>query len=694
MKKISMSDIFEDGGIISKYKEGYKKRPSQLKAAEIIEDGLINRDIDIIEGETGMGKSFAYLFPIFNNIVQSDLNKRAIIVTSGISLQEQLLLKDVPFVKEIMMNTYSHLSSDDLEFTLLKGKQNFICVDKIAKLGLYQTTKDLIDSSYQEIYDFVHETKTGDLSELDFIPEQSILEKISCIKKGECLGKKCPDYCGCYYTKHRNKINSSKIIITNYHMLFADNSMGGSILPKYDILVFDEAHESTNIFRDFNSLKMSYNNMFSLRNKCSEVKNISEKYGEMLNPELFSSTLKDFEIAFNDIDLLFSDLKTPTIINQKNELPKSYFELAKPLNLILSNIDSVIDRTSTIMDIAGSSDTESDSEFLEVSKVFQKAQDMSNTVLDMKELIEHLDIILKDENNVLWLEKINDIISINFKQVEIGDTIRKEFFNREDTSVILTSATMSVGGTFDYIKDQLGLDKVNKNINEFIGESPFNLTEQQLWYLPINTVEGNKFEFSRLLPGMIEEIVTATGGGALCLFTSIKNMRDAYNELQFRIKEDILVQGDMPKTKLINKFKDNPNSILFGTKSFFTGVDVPGNALRCVIIDKFPFPQPTDPVQQKLKDRNNSFYKYSIPEMVISLKQAVGRGVRSIDDKCVIAILDGRMSTAKYKGRINRSFGYDKSGTRDIEKIREFCKDLIVDTTEIDTKEYDEDLPF
>lgn len=694
MKKISMSDIFENDGIISKYKEGYKKRPSQLKAAEIIEDGLINRDIDIIEGETGMGKSFAYLFPIFNNIVQSGLNKRAIIVTSGISLQEQLLLKDVPFVKEIMMNTYSHLSSDDLEFALLKGKQNFICVDKIAKLGLYQTTRDLIDSSYQDIYDFVHETKTGDLSELDFIPEQSILENISCTKKGECLGKKCPDYSGCYYTKHRNKINSSKIIITNYHMLFADNNMGGSILPKYDILVFDEAHEATNIFRDFNSLRMSYNNMFSLRNKCSEVKNISEKYGEMLNPELFSSTLKDFEIVFNDIDLLFSDLKTPTIINQESELPKSYFELAKPLNVILSNIDSVIDRTTTIMDIAGSSDVETESEFLEVSKVFQKVQDMSNTVLDMKELIEHLDIILKDENNVVWLEKINDIISINFKQVEIGEVIRREFFNREDTSVILTSATMSVGGTFDYIKDQLGLDKVNKNINEFIGESPFNLTEQQLWYLPINTVEGNKFEFSRLLPGMIEEIVTATGGGALCLFTSIKNMRDTYNELRFRIKEDILVQGDMPKTKLINKFKDNPNSILFGTKSFFTGVDVPGNALRCVIIDKFPFPQPTDPVQQKLKDRNNSFYKYSIPEMVISLKQAVGRGVRSIDDKCVIAILDGRMSTAKYKGRINRSFGYDKSGTRDIEKIREFCKDLIVDTTKIDTKEYDEDLPF
>jgi len=693
-RKIILDDIFNNDGAISDLRDGYKERPSQIEAAHRIKDCLDNNKIGVIEGETGMGKSYAYLFPVLLDIIESGFTHRAVIATSGISLQEQLNTKDVPFAIEVMKSLYPNIT-DELQYTLLKGRQNFICNEKVADLGLYETTKNMIDSSFEKIYDFVNNTKTGDLSELNFIPEQDILEKICCTKKGECTGKNCKYQQECFYGKHKIKLNSSKIIITNYHMLFADNKIGGKILPVYDILVFDEAHEAANIFRDFDALKLSYNTVSMLRNKSSELNHICANYKDSLDPEMFNSVLKEFEIAFFDIEGKFTDLSSPTIINNKDELPKSFYELKTPM----TNIDNCIaDALSNCeQNLAAFGDSYDDEESKEVTKVYQILQTMSDSSSDILYFITSIENILKDDNKVIWLEKINETVSLNCKKVEVGGSLAEAFFASETVTSIFTSATMSVGGSFEYIKEQLGLNLSKKDVVEFIGSSPFNLEEQQLWYLPEGAIEGNKFGFDKTIAGNIHSIVKATGGGALCLFTSVKNMRNTFYELQYQLPYTIYVQGDMPRTKLVEKFKEDKNSVLFGTRSFFTGVDVPGDALRCVIIDKFPFPQPTDPIQQKLKDRANSFYKYSIPDMVITLKQAIGRGVRSVTDKCVIVILDGRMSTAKYKGRINSSFGYKKTGTRDLEKVKEYCKDFIEESKPLEYPENgegDEDMPF
>lgn len=329
--------------------------------------------------------------------------------------------------------------------------------------------------------------------------------------------------------------------------------------------------------------------------------------------------------------------------------------------------------------------------------------------LNMLERLDEILYYLKNykeaaskEDVVVWVERDeNGLGSVNVKPVYVGEHLYNNFFRRQDLSCVLASATLSVGESFDYIKHELGLNLCSqevpvpepseseedvsfdtpiqvfdpKTVFEFIGESPFNLTKQQLWYLPEDAVDAdnsNRVEFESKLPRQIELLVKACGGGALCLFTSNKSLNSAYKELQWELKDyTLLKQGDKPKTQLIEDFKKDKDSVLFATRSFFTGIDVPGDALRCLIVDKLPFPSPTEPVMQKknMIDPKGAFNKYFIPEMIITLKQAIGRGVRSIDDKCVICVLDNRMATARYKTKIAYSFNYPKTLTRKIDDV-------------------------
>ena len=668
-----MEDIFCDGGTISKFKEGYKERPSQKEAAKLIANVIRDKDIMLLEGETGFGKSFAYLFPALTDVITSNLKHKVLIVTSGISLQEQLYNKDVPFVKKVLADYFPNINEEEIKVTLFKGRQNFICNLKASEAGV---TDKLADSRYKEIGEFMKRDKSGDLSRLDFVPDPDVLENVTCSKPRECVGKQCRFKSECYYDKHKQNLFVSNVIITNYHMLFSDIKIGGGILPKeIDTIILDEAHEVARICRDFSSTKISGTTASYIRNKCSELINLNSEYENIIDTELVASFVNMNVLVFQNIAQMYGgNLESPILISKPTDLPQSFFDLKEDLERIDSQICKCESKLNSV-DSEFLSDEDKQLQLTELSVI----EDTLDSISNMRYFLVALDDMLKDENNVVWLESVNNNISLNLKQVNIGKTLNDNLFRSDSTSIILTSATISTGGDFDYLKEQLGLNLSPKRKIEFIGSSPFNLTEQQLWYLPQNSIDGNKFGFDKALPSQIYEIVKATKGGALCLFTSVRNMRNTYYELSnmFRGEYRILVQGDMPKSKLIEEFKKDENSILLGTRSFFTGIDVPGKALRCVIIDKFPFPQPTDPIQQKLKERPNAFYKYSIPETIITLKQAVGRGVRDVSDKCVISIIDGRMATAKYKTKINKSFDYKKTGTRNLKDVEKFCEEYL-----------------
>lgn len=664
MKRVfTIEEIFEENGPLRQLNESYRPRAAQIEASKHIHQGLQKPSNVIIEGETGLGKSYAYLIPICNEIAQNP-NKKVVIATSGISLQEQLMYKDVPFVVNLMESIYPDIKGE-IGYTLLKGRQNFLCNYKVDTLGIHDMKESMLTPELRSLKDFVMNTKTGDFSELEFVPDSQTLKQVACTDKGECLGSNCEFAQECYYNKAKRKLSESNIIITNYHMLFSDINSGGRILPEYDVIVLDEAHETANIYREFDSKTCSLGAIQAIRNKASQARNDNDMVAKALNIEVFQDYITSFEIFSAAIMTKYPKLESPQIINSIGELPgRSLDELRQSAARACQEATAA----SEMFDDVGEYSSDED---LKSKGILQSLVTMCD---DMFNFISNLDRLMIDENNVIWIEAVNGTASLNIKKVDTGQSIHDTLLNRENLTAIFTSATITVAGSFDYIKKQTGIDLSSKDCITYIGHSPFNLTEQQLWYLPSEALNGNDREFQSHVPTHIMEIIDQTGGGALCLFTSVRAMRDTADILRrYKGRQyNIMVQGDAPRTKLIERFRDDKDSILLGTKSFFTGVDIQGDSLRCVIIDKLPFPQPTDPVQQKLMERDNAFYKYSIPEMVISLKQAVGRGVRSVNDRCVIAILDGRMSTAKYKARINNSFGYKKTGTRDVTKIGEF----------------------
>ena len=706
--------IFSEDGPMKQLKNDYIPRPSQIEGAIKIASSLLSNEHFIFEGPCGTGKTLAYLTPIFLDIMESKFTKKAVIVTNGISLQEQLVGKDIPFVKKVI-----ELDNPgcDIKFALLKGKQNFICNKKMEDLIAEGFTVQANVKNFEEFEkakNWYFKTKVGDLSELDFILSYETLNDIACVSEGECIGKSCDRYTECYYQRHKIKMLQANIIVTNFHMLFSDWKTGGMILPKYDILVFDEAHEAANIFREFRAIKASINVMKKIRNDFSEIFNkdsgLKNEYQDRFDAKEFIIRCEDFfenlgketfKLKFDNIKVLDGSEELSRISEYRNELDKA-FNIADEIN------EKMIQYIAIMRD-DGAED--GDEELVKKQRICNKASSLVLKLGEIMDMTENYKKIASDDNDIFWIEKERgrdkEIISINRKPLMVGPDLFASFFNKEGLSCILTSATMSVNENFEYIKEQTGLDLIEKGrLNEFIGVSPFDLTKQQLWYLPENAIDGNSKEFNDMLPRRIDQVIRACKGGVLCLFTSIKNLNNCYDNLKWEFPSlSLLKQGDKPRTQLIEDFKRDKNSVLFATKSFFTGIDVPGDALRCVIIDKFPFPTPSDPVQQKLKSRPNAFYKYSIPDMIISLKQAVGRGVRGIDDKCVISIMDGRMSSARYKARIFNSFNYEKTGCRNIDDVINFFgnKEPIPENPYIDGEKgkydpngnwTDEDSPF
>lgn len=712
-----INNIFKEGGALSQLKPGYKERPIQIEAATKLNESLysLNEKAFIMEGECGTGKSFAYLLPILDKIARNGFNEKLVVVTSNISLQEQLAFRDVPFALDVIKKIHPETPSQ-FSGVLFKGRQNFLCNKKL---------KDLIADSYVDGYDikgneqfkdivnWSYDTKEGDLTELSFVPNQDLLPNLVCLEADECIGtNKCECGSECYYAKHKSKIYSASVIITNYHMLFTDLNMdSGNLLPAYDYIVFDECHELADIYRDFKTESVS----------LATVRWLAKKTKEMLNKD--KEVLGYYQGAVDLTKLLgFMD---DFLIKIKNTYSTSKFDEVLLLdNLDLGKMpsnDSVLSELERLLTTHENiqENLEAKVQYLDedVAEELQKALNIS---LGISRKIQALIATIKSfspkyevpDDKIEWIdikhEKTGEHkVALSQKPLSVAQGMVDNFYTRETLKCVFASATISVGGSMDYFKSQVGLDLIDPKLSSsFIGGSPFNMKEQQLWYLPTNAVEGNKtVEFNQKLPVLVGETIKACRGGTLALFTSYKNMQDTYNNVRFDLPRGIRVlkQGDMPRMKLLEEFAQDENSVLFATRSFFTGVDVPGKALRCLIIDKFPFPQPTDPVQQKLSFQKDSFFKYSIPEMIITLKQAVGRGVRSVDDKCVICVLDNRMATARYKVRVSNSFNYDKTATRDLSVVEKFIDDYIGTENNFeemtknwysDTDEYDDEMPF
>ncbi len=659
-----LKDVFDQGGIMNQMMPQYLKRDSQVEAIRATIDGLRSKTHVLMEGPCGFGKSFAYLFPAL--LVSAYTEERVVIATGGITLQEQIFYKDIPLICDIIKK----ICKVTPKVTYLKGRNNFICMKKFDERLFELGNKK--DAGYATVEDKEQEdkilawgvkTKTGDSSELDFVPDYALWNKHACVNQDDCTGKQCSYYDGkCFYYNMREEAKSANVIITNYHLLFSDIASGGHVLPSYDILICDEGHEMAGISRDFQEVKISHytftNIVRRLSELCGKTDFDKEEYvsADMLVTfsELFfasTTTLLDIDDQ-GKVVTLTTDLDCSELVEQVNLAATEAVKIANKFE------DSIFETSVT--------DDDEDTNDKDIFKFFDALSlELDEIATNLKEICQERDTAIKA---YFYQLETNNWISLRSKPIKVSPYMDRSFFGKDDLTAIITSATLSVGESFDYIKEELGIEEAI----EFIGESPFNLEEQQLWYLPPHAKNGNERDFIDQMLIDLKEVAETCQGGVLGLFTSNFALSRAARMMRTETNLRILVQGDMPRQQLLDLFKEDEDSVLLGSKSFFTGVDVPGHALRCVFLDKFPFLSPEDPVVKALNKEDGAFFKHSIPTMIISLKQAIGRSVRDVDDKCVVCIADNRMKTARYKGKINNSFNYPKRGTQDIEQVALF----------------------
>jgi ATP-dependent DNA helicase DinG len=632
--------ILGPGGILESAIQGYEYREQQIRMALEVFQALASDDRLVIEAPTGTGKTLAYL-------VASALSRKRVVISTGTkNLQEQLFFRDIPFVQNKIFPA--------LKAALLKGRGNFVCHARLRRFlrqphlqGLQGT------SSLDEILRWYRETREsgqGDRSELVNLPDDDPIWPEICSTTETCLGKACPDREDCFILKMRARAYEADLMVVNHHLLMSDlavkESGFGEVIPRYDALILDEAHGLEDAATQHFGFHMSQFRISRLvrdaRLELNQVAGGAEKLKDVLAAvEVHGRRL------FGGFSELLSSRATALSVTA---------DLVEIRDALCGNLRIL---ASVVSNIVKSSD--------ELRSVARRALEAST----------ELDIILASEpagDFACWIEHRDRNIILHASPVEVGELLKARLYERVP-AIVFTSATLSAGGTFDYFKSRLGL-KGDPAPSEVILDSPFNYASQTMLYIPRAMPEPNAPGFTQALVPVLEEILTRTKGRAFVLFTSYRNMEEVHRQMESRVPFPLLIQGAKPKSRLLEEFRERTGSVLFATSSFWEGVDVQGEALSCVVVDRLPFAPPNEPVVaariEKLKKQGQEpFYAFQVPMAVIALKQGLGRLIRTRSDRGILCILDLRILTKSY-GKIFRKSLYESPLHRDPQDIEAF----------------------
>jgi ATP-dependent DNA helicase DinG len=631
----SLHEFFAPGGVLARSPLPYEYRPGQLEMAKAVERAMAERRHLIVEAGTGTGKTLAYLLPALRT------GQRVIISTGTKALQDQLFFRDVPFLQTLL---------GDLRVCYMKGRANYLCRHKLVTLRTQPILSGLEEiDQYRQIAEWEQETETGDRAELSGLPEASALWGKLDARSDACLGQTCPSYQRCFITEMRRRALESDIIIVNHHLFFADlavkREMAGApdagILPETAAVVFDEAHELEEVASNYFGLSVSNIRFEELARDTDTL--LRGKEGALGLPALTQQLRDRARMFFAGLPMA-GDGRQP--FSAREEFLETQGDLYTGVRATLRRIEDEIGNLKEV----------------------DEAQGLRKRVGRLRSELEFL-MESNASNIVYWLERRvyggnerdgaarpgfgsgrgqTRSTFVQATPIDVSELLHELVFETIPT-VVLTSATLTVQGGFEHMRKRLGLTEAR----ELVVPSHFKYPEQALLYLPPEMPDPREPEFPAAAAERIRRVLDITKGRAFCLFTSYSAMRDLYERLLPVLDWPILLHGTAPRKALLDEFRATPNSVLFGTSSFWQGVDVQGEALSCVIIDRLPFAVPNDPVVQArmkaIEDAGGKpFFEYQVPEAVLTLKQGFGRLIRSLEDRGVLVLLDPRIRRQRY----------------------------------------------
>ncbi len=580
--------------------------------AEAVEKALADRKHLVVEAGTGTGKTLAYLVPAILS------GKRVVVSTGTKNLQEQLFFKDIPFLEK-------HLGP--LRACYMKGRANYACRQKI-----YDAEKEPVLEGLEEVADFQiiqaweKTTETGDRAEIKKLPENSAAWAKIDARAELCSGQKCAQFERCFITRMHQKAAESDLIIVNHHLFFADLAVKederGAIIPDYNAVIFDEAHEVEDIAGQYFGVSISSAQIEDLTRDVASLAHRKQFGTEELDRILIrmNECAAQFFALFGNTAEGRTGFRSHDAFLEVNE--EKYRDVLRALEMVT----------------------------LQLELLKAPPDEALPLVTRAREFARRLEFWMEsgDKRYVYWIERRGRRTFLQATPIEVSQLLDERLFDRVDTA-ILTSATLAVAGSFEYALRRLGL----RSARTELVPSHFDHQKQALLYVPQNLPDPRSPAFTAAAADEIVEILTLSRGRAFVLFTSYQQMRLIYDRVSLEIPYQTLLQGTGPRSALLEEFRATPNAVLFATSSFWQGVDVPGDQLSCVIIDKLPFAVPSDPVVESRiaaikSEGGDAFHDYQVPQAAIALKQGFGRLIRSKTDRGVLALLDHRITKTRY----------------------------------------------